>query len=348
MTAGGAAPATADRDRAASRAVVLGLAVGVPLSAFFLWLAVRNADLDEVGRALGDADFGLVAAGACAVCAVYVLQAARWRLVADVARPGALRFLEMVVEGVACNNVLPGRLGDLLRARWLGVDASIPGGRALSTVVLDRSFDVATLLVLLLGTAPFVGDAGWLRRIAAATLVIAVAIVLALAFARVYTGRRHRERRRHRNLLRRFARDTLEGLAAPIGRRRLLRASLLSIAAWSAWAGGAWLVARAVGIDLTAAECLFVAAVVNLGVALPSSPGFVGTYQWLGVASLSLLDVAAEPALAFSILLQAAWLVPTTLAGGTMLLGRGVRRLRRHARTVSEDARAASRTSPGG
>ena len=68
-------------------------------------------------------------------------------------------------------------------------------------------------------------------------------------------------------------------------------------------------------------------AALSLGVAIPSSPGYVGTYQWLGVASLGLLDVPVNQALAFTILMQASWYVPTTIAGGAYM---GVRALRSH------------------
>ena len=65
-----------------------------------------------------------------------------------------------------------------------------------------------------------------------------------------------------------------------------------------------------------------------LGVAIPSSPGYVGTYQWLGVASLGLLDVPVNEALAFSILMQASWFIPTTLIGGAILGWRALRMAR--------------------
>jgi uncharacterized membrane protein YbhN (UPF0104 family) len=88
------------------------------------------------------------------------------------------------------------------------------------------------------------------------------------------------------------------------------------------------LVGDSVGVRLGVVDALFVTSVINLGVAIPSSPGFVGTYQWLGVASLGLLDVGREEALAFSILLQACWYIPTTLAGGVLLARRHLRRTR--------------------
>ena len=80
-----------------------------------------------------------------------------------------------------------------------------------------------------------------------------------------------------------------------------------------------FLVARSVGIDLAPLDAVFVASALALGVAIPSSPGYVGTYQWLGVASLGLLDVPVNEALAFSILMQASWYIPTTLVGGAIL-----------------------------
>ncbi len=116
------------------------------------------------------------------------------------------------------------------------------------------------------------------------------------------------------------------------------------------WALGALIVGRAVGIELTPLEALFVSAVINLGVAIPSSPGFVGTYQWLAVAALGLFDVPVEAALAFAILLQAVWYVPTTLAAGVFLGARAIQRAgKRHARpfvSVS-DSGGSGRSSMG-
>src|SRR5262249_49185116 len=123
------------------RAMAAALVVGLPISAVFLWLAVRGADLDLVRAALSDATIGPLVLALGAFVLVYATQAVRWRLIAAVSVVRWRGFLEMVLSSVACNNVLPARIGDLLRARWLGRRASIPGGRALATVVLDRSCD---------------------------------------------------------------------------------------------------------------------------------------------------------------------------------------------------------------
>ena len=81
----------------------------------------------------------------------------------------------------------------------------------------------------------------------------------------------------------------------------------------------AWLVASWLG-RAHPLEVLLVTAVPNPGVAIPSSPGFIGTYQWLGVAALGNLGVGHADAFAFSVLMHAAWYLPTTFAGVVLAL----------------------------
>jgi glycosyltransferase 2 family protein len=310
-----------------SRAAVVGLLVGVPLSALFLWLAFRHAEPGDVWSVLTESDPLFVALAVAAIGCVYAGQAMRWRAIARTPSVSTARFGEMVVSGVAVNNVLPGRVGDLLRARWLQVAARIPAGRALSTVFVDRAFDVFALVIFLAVSLPFVASAAWLYRIAIGAATLLVLLGLVLVGARAYAGRRARDRLSARSLFRRIARDTVEGLADPIGLARGARLSGISLATWGMWAIAAWLVGRAVGIELSVIEVVFVTAVINLGVAIPSSPGFIGTYQWLGVSALALFDVPTDEALAFAILMHAVWYVPTLLVGAALLLVRTVRAL---------------------
>jgi len=301
--------------------------VGVPIGLIFLWLALRDADLDAVWRSLQDADAGLGALAIAAFGVVYAFQSVRWRRIAATPVVRLARFYEMTVSGVAVNNVLPGRIGDLLRARWLGLAAHLPAGRAFGTVILDRACDFVVLVGLLVVGIAAVASSEWLVRLAAGSLFVLVLFGVVLLLARAYIGKRERGRR-SRGLLRRLVRDTVEVLAEPLGRRRPVVWLGLSLAAWATWAIAAGLVARSLGLDLSITDALFVAAVLNLGSAVPSSPGYVGTYEWLGVASLGLLDVPHEQALAFTILLHAAWYVPTTVAGGSALVVRALLRAR--------------------
>jgi uncharacterized protein (TIRG00374 family) len=313
-----------------SRSLAVAALVGIPVSAVFMYLAIRGADLGAVWTTLQDVRPAPLGLAVACMGGVYWLQAARWRRIAGT-RLGQRQYVEMVVAGVAVNNVLPGRVGDLLRARWVSRGA-FSGGRGLATVVLDRAFDILTLAAFLLATLPFVTDESWVDRIVAGTLLLLAALGVVLAAARSYTRRRPRGRRRHRGLARRFLRDTLDGLSELMSTTRPAPLVGLSVAAWLTWSVAVILVGRAVGVEFSLVDAIFVTAALNLGVAIPSSPGFVGTYQWLGVSALALFGIGQEQGLAFAIAMQAVWYVPTTLVGLVLLAG--------HART-------GWRTTPG-
>jgi hypothetical protein len=303
--------------RRGRRNILLATAVGIPASVALMYLAIRGADLGAVWGTLQDVKpLPLFAAMAC-MGVVYWLQAARWRRIA-MTGAGQLQFFEMVVAGVAVNNVLPGRLGDLLRARWVSRGA-FSYGRGIATVVFDRGFDLVVLAAFLIATLPLVTDEAWVDRIVVGALLAIGLLAGGILAARSYTRRRPGGRRR-RGIVRRFARDVLDGLSEPLGVTRTRELVLLSVAAWLAWALGAYLTARAVGIELTVVQAVFVTGALNLGVAIPSSPGFVGTYQWLGVSALALFGIGQESALAYAIALQAVWYLPTTLGGLVLLL----------------------------
>jgi hypothetical protein len=224
----------------------------------------------------------------------------------------------MVLGGLAANNVLPVRIGELLRAGWLSREAPMPGGRALGSVALDRVCDVVTLALFLVIGIQAVPTPAWLKRIVIGALLVIVLLAVVLVFARWYTRTRERDRR-DRGRLRRIVRDTIEMLGEPVGRRRAALWIGLSLVTWTLGTVAVVVIGRSVGIDLAPLDAVFVASALALGVAIPSSPGYVGTYQWLGVASLGLLDVPVNEALAFAILMQASWYVPSTLAGGAVI-----------------------------
>jgi hypothetical protein len=266
----------------------------------------------------------------------YLLQATRWRKIAGTPQVGIRRFYEMVLGGLACNNVLPIRIGEVLRAGWLSREAPMPGGRALGSVALDRVCDVITLAAFLVVGLQAVPTPEWLQRMVIGAVVLVVLIVVVLVFARLYTRSQDRDRR-ERGRIRRIVRDTIDFLGEPIGRHRAAIWLGLSVGAWTIGTVAVWLVARSVGVDLEPLEAVFVASALALGVAIPSSPGYIGTYQWIAVSALGLLDVPPSQALAFSILMHASWFLPTTLIGGAVIGWRALRMADRRESPPTQD-----------
>src|SRR3954454_20358673 len=134
MTAMSSTPSLVPERQTPEQHVALGkrrrrgalLAIGLASSAFFLWLVFRDADLDAVWRALRGADLALVLLAVVVIQFVYIAQAARWRRIAATLELTVRRFYALVLGGLGANDVLPLRIGDLLRARWLATSAEIP------------------------------------------------------------------------------------------------------------------------------------------------------------------------------------------------------------------------------
>jgi len=86
----------------------------------------------------------------------------------------------------------------------------------------------------------------------------------------------------------------------------------------------------AVGLDLPGIAALVVLAIVQLGTAVPSTPGKVGVFQYLSVLALMPFGVGRDLALTFGILLHVVWYLPPVVLGsmGVWVELQGLRRLR--------------------
>jgi glycosyltransferase 2 family protein len=297
----------------------------MPISGILLLLSLRHLDAASLRDSVANADPWRLALAVLVLGLFYLTQAVRWRVIAGA--PSALpvaKFLEWVVGSIAVNNVVPGRPGDLLRAEWLARGAGTPRARALGTVVVDRGLDVATLVVLLAVTYPTVQHPAWLRILGIAAALAAALLVTIATVANIH-GRRAggASMGRVRMMFSDLAHEVRLRLRGPSG----FAAAVLSMAAWCLWALSAWLVASSIGIELTPFDAFFVTAVLNLGVAIPSSPGYIGTVQWLSISALGVLGVRHADAFAFSVLMHGAWFIPMTLAGAGIALRRMVPRL---------------------
>ncbi|NCQ30700.1 MAG: hypothetical protein GW802_25345, partial [Armatimonadetes bacterium] len=89
----------------------------------------------------------------------------------------------------------------------------------------------------------------------------------------------------------------------------------LSACVWALNATSGLLALRSIGGGTSLLGMIFVIGAVNLGLIVPSSPGFVGTYQWLCIHAMAALGIAEPVALAFSLLFHASWYLPSTVIG---------------------------------
>ena len=324
------------------------MVAGFVVSAGLLVLAARRVDLGEAWSTARSANLGWLLAGVVGVNVGLIGMSLRWRVLSAGAvssSPPVSAYLQAILCAQGVNNVLPARSGDLVRIVWLGRATGGGAAAATASMLADRALDVLALGLVIGAGFAFVPSETWVTVVGLAALAGCVVLVAAWVGCRRFAARRADDAPMPTGRVRRQITRFAMTLGVLVTWRRAAKAASWTVMIWVTWTLGAWAVAQAIGIDVTPAELLFVGAVLNVGLAIPSSPGFVGTYQWLIVAGLGLFAVGATQAFAFSVLLQLTWFVPQTVAGLIFLprLGmslHGLRHVTKHpATSVAEPRR---------
>jgi hypothetical protein len=302
--------------------------VGIAISAAAIWWAMRGVEWALVWPALEAADWRLLAAVFLLAPFVNIgVRALRWRILL---RPTAAlpfsSFVSATAVGLLANNVLPARIGEFVRAYALAKREPVATGTAFGSLFLERMFD-GFALVGILYALTFVQDLpAWADTTARVALWIFVGFlafqVLLVVWPRRVVGAASWFGRR---LFAGRFEESIEGaLATFVDGFHLLRrpglvvlSLLLAFAQWTLigllfFIGfAAFDLAGRAGLE----GALFTNSITALGVAVPSSPGFVGTFQALVVKSLEAFEIDRTVAFTYSIGFHAMNYLSVTLVG---------------------------------
>jgi uncharacterized protein (TIRG00374 family) len=310
----------------------LGRAViGMAISIVALGLVVRSVDLAAAWEALRNADPRWVALLVAFIAVDVVLRAVRWRvLLAPVAAVPFRDTLASLLVGYLANNVLPARLGEIVRSHDLGERTGVSRSTILGTIVIERVVDtfvvvsIAAAAILILSVRGIVASAVMVGFAVTALLVVGVALGI---YAHRLPGAD-----RFRTFLGRWPRvrqalvRLRTGLTVASDARAMAAAVVLSIASWSCTVFAFAAAAQAVGIEPTMGQAALLAAGTNLATAIPAAPGYVGTFELAAVTIAASVGIAREPALAFAVLVHVTTLLMTSVGGAVALVLGGRRR----------------------
>ncbi|HEY0444333.1 MAG TPA: lysylphosphatidylglycerol synthase transmembrane domain-containing protein, partial [Candidatus Limnocylindrales bacterium] len=282
---------------------LIAFLVGLGISALALWVLVSSVDLPATGAALRRARIEGLAPIAIVLAIQFSLRTFRWSRLAASLRPDApvpaSHFAAPLAMGYLGNAVLPARLGEAIRAAVLGRAEGLPVAAVLGTVLVERILDTLTLAALAGVVAAAIAPE-WMARLAAGVAVIAMVVLGVLVVGGGIAATKLRAAQR--GPLRRAATIgggaglTIASAVAGIPRSALALAVAISLAAWLGDALLFWLVASALGIGLSLGAAFLVAAVTVLGTAVPSSPGYIGTFEAAAVAAAAALGVPSGDA----------------------------------------------------
>lgn len=299
------------------------------LGALF-WLA-QQFDFNELMNTLHRLDWMMLAPVPLMIFMSFALRAQRWRLLVEHQPP--IRYwpsFSALMIGYFMNSVLPARAGDVARALELGRSEQMSRTKVFATLVTERTVDlVATLVLLSLVLLNYPALPEWLKKsgVAVATLAAGAGFMLVLAHT---TGRRwitplvgrvaHYLPKKIGSKLDQMVLSALEGIAGMFRPTRAIGFILITALLWCIEVAIVYIVAVSVGLPLAPGNALFVLLVLAIGSMIPSSPGFVGTYEFFGVSALGLIGLEGPSALAFIILLHILTLLGATSIGAVCLV----------------------------
>lgn len=309
---------------------LLGAVAGIVVSLVLLAVAARGVDVGQALELARHADAGLLLAAVAIATSCFVLRTLRWRVLLRGDGGAALGLGPLwhaVAAGFMANNLLPFRAGELIRAVVIGRLGPVAVPSAITSIALERVFDGLTVILLLaigLFSADLPADLAIkgvsIARAATVAGVLSVgllAAVIVLVAAPGWSGRVAARllpaslSARVQALVTSFAAGA-DVLRSP---SRTGATIAWSLAHWLVNAAAFWVAARAFGIVVPFGTILLLQGVVIFGIAVPSSPGFVGVFEAAIVETLALVGVDRGVAFSYAATYHVLTFIPITLLG---------------------------------
>ena len=312
-----------------SRRTALRAALGIAISVAALAILLRSVDVADALDVLRQADLAIVLLMVVSVVLDVAARGARWRaLLASIRQLAYLRVLGYTFVGYLANNVLPARLGELVRSHALGEGEGMSRTTVLGTVVVERIVDtvivvgLAAVSVVILDVSGIVATGVVLGAVFVGILV--VGLVVAILSHRLPGAERVSAAAERFPRILDLARRLREGLAVVSRPGTVVAALAFSALAWTFSILTFVLGGRALGIDLSPVEGALLSSGVALATIVPSGPGYLGTFELTAVGIATQVGVDADSAFAMALLVHAMILLVTSVGGAVSALRLGV------------------------
>jgi uncharacterized protein (TIRG00374 family) len=300
------------------------IVVSFAISALFLLAILWSVDIRQTKEALRAANYAYIPLAVLLCLVTNVLRSYRWKYVLNPIRRISIRTLfSGVAIGYMANNLLPARLGELVRSYVIGKKEGISKSSILATIVVERLIDGFTLLLFLVLVSVFFTIPFWIKQVGfvAAICLSAFSVFLVLLLAKRKFGFRliqqsvgrvsSRLAERVNSLLESF----LQGLAIVNHTKDTLLAFVFTILAWIVEAGTYYVIGLAFDLNLPLDVAVVTLAIINFGILIPAGPGYVGTFEFFCVSALSLVSLDKSVALSYALVLHAVLVIPITVIG---------------------------------
>lgn len=309
--------------------------LGILISAVFLYFFIQKINWVEVWQIIKSIHYIYLLLAMGLHMIVYLLRAKRWQdLLVPLKKIPLFSVFSATIICFMGNNIFPARLGEIIRAYVLGRRENISKSAIMATIVVERLFDgftVIVFLIWLLWFFPFPKGAEQNEIVNPSNLKyfgilsggIYFAVIVFLLIAQKY----------YQSLLRwlgkfmqpRFSsayekvvdltESFVTGLESLKRGKHLYSIIISSLLIWLMVPVVFYSLYPAFELQLPFSSAVLLTVVIALAVAVPSSPGYVGTFHFACATSLILLGVEPNKAKSFALILHGLVFVPVTVLG---------------------------------
>jgi uncharacterized protein (TIRG00374 family) len=302
----------------------LGLFLSFLISIVFLYLAFKKVNAREIGQSLLNANLSYFVITVLLTFFAFFLRAIRWQILLNPLKKLPLPLVyHATMIGSMCNYVLPARIGEVIRAYLIGARSHMSKSSALATIIIERVLDVFILsffgvIILIFYPIPI-----WVKRIGITVTLLNISIFILLLgmqkkrevffkliekVLRIF-GEKIKER--IRTLLSCF----IEGLNILNNPTNLFLVSVLSIAIWGITGLFFYILFFSFPIRLPLYAAFLDMVILTFGIMIPSTTGFIGTFQFFVKEGLVIFQINPNMALSYSILLYVSQFIPVVVPG---------------------------------
>lgn len=258
---------------------------------------------------------------ACLVNMVSVaFRARRWQLIAaPLRRTNFFDVFRYFTLGLAVNAVIPLRAGEAMRSYAMSVRWNMAKREAVSTVLVDRSFDVVSFGLLVMLAARLFDLPGSLGAKSTSLAITSLAVAISFPiFAQLGKTFRHRREEEFSSRFQRTLARKLEPLSrgySALTTGTVLQVFPLSLMSILLHVLVAYLAAVSVGVQIPFSGLVISVLAVNAAAAVPLTPANVGVFQVAFMLPLSLYGIDKSSAVAVGTIFQAALVLPVVVVG---------------------------------
>lgn len=290
--------------------------IGLILSLGALWLAFKDLNWQEFGEAISQGKLFWILIASVILLSAIPLRGIRWKIyLRPIVKVPVRLTSEATVIGYFGNNVLPFRLGELLRTYYIARQTSTPLTQVFGTIIVERIIDFfSTLLVVLI--LPFTGAVPIeLRQPILWTMVICFLLVIAT----IWLATRKEGIPFVKGRLKRLLDNLHLGFISLRKGRHYIVLGVSTLGIWLIYLAYIHIAQYAMGFRLSLAETYLVLVTTTLVLLIPAAPGFVGTFH--AAVVLAFVNIIAEDpsrSQAMAVVLHAIGFIPYTIIGSLL------------------------------